>query len=185
MNQLLEKINKWNERMNGLPRIAFLIAVTLFCTWVFVIIMPYTWPFMLAFLLSRLLVPPVRFVMNHMKRVKVPRGLITLVLMLLLFGTLGTAVFVLISRIVREMIQLLQNMPSFVNWLSDTALPYIRNLYQSYSNILPASAMTYVDETIATVSKNAIELAGSVSASVTGGAFRTAASFRPSFCPLC
>ena len=53
------------------------------------IIVPYTWPFLLAFLLSRLLVPPVRFVMNRMKRVKIPRGLITLLAMVLLFGTLG------------------------------------------------------------------------------------------------
>ncbi len=176
MNQLLEKIKKWNERMNGLPRIAFLIAVTLFCTWLFLIIVPYTWPFLLAFLLSRLLVPPVRFVMNRMKRVKIPRGLITLLAMIILFGTLGIAVAVLISRIVREMIQLLQNTPAFVNWLSDTALPYIRNLYQSYSDILPASAMSYVNNAIATMSQNAIDFAGSLSASITGGAFRTAVS---------
>ena len=41
MNQLLEKLKKWNEQMNGLPRIACLVAVTLFCTWLFLIIAPY------------------------------------------------------------------------------------------------------------------------------------------------
>jgi len=176
MNQLLEKLNKWNTHLNNLPRIAFLVAITLFCTWLFVIIVPYTWPFMLAFLLSLLLVPPVRFCMNHMKRVKLPRGLITLFAMILLFGILGTGIIALVNRMVHELIQLLQSTPVFVQWLSDTALPYIRDLYQSYSNVLPATAMTYVDDAISTISTNAINFAGSLSAAITGGALKTATS---------
>ena len=176
MNQLLEKLNKWNRQMNGLPRIAFLIAVTLLCTWLFLIVVPYCWPFLLAFLLSRLLVPPVNFCVRHMKRVKIPRGLITLVGIILLFGILGTGIFLLAGRMVREFIQLLQNTPTFVKWLSNTALPYTRNLYQSYSDILPVSVMTYVDQAISSVSNSAISFAGTLSASITGGAVRTAAS---------
>jgi sporulation integral membrane protein YtvI len=176
LNQLLDKLNKWNRQMNGLPRIAYLVAITLFGTWLFLIITPYCWPFILAFLLSRLLAPPVRFCMNHMKRVKIPRGLLTLLGMILLFGILGTAFFMLANRMVRELIQLLQNTPTFVNWLSNTALPYIRGLYQSYSNILPASAMIYIDDALSKISSSAIDFAGSLSASITGGAVRTAAS---------
>ena len=176
MNQFLDKLNKWNAHMNNLPRMGLLVAATLFCTWLFVIIVPYTWPFMLAFLLSLLLVPPVRFCMNHMKRIKLPRGLITLLAMILLFGILGTGIVLLMSRMIRELIQLLQNTPVFMSWLSDTALPYIRDLYQGYSNILPATAMTYVDNAISTISNNAISFAGSLSASITGGALKTATS---------
>ncbi|MFH1880623.1 MAG: sporulation integral membrane protein YtvI [Bacillota bacterium] len=176
MNQFLENLYKWNRRMNGLPRIAFLVGVTLFCTWLFLIAVPYVWPFILAFLLSRLLAPPVRFCMNHMKRVKLPRGLITLFGMILLLGILGTVFFLLATRMIRELVQLLQNTPTFVKWLTDTALPYIRGLYQSYSDILPASAMTYVNDAVSAISSNAISFAGSLSATITGGAVRMAAS---------
>lgn len=176
MNQLLDKLDQWNRRLNGLPRIAWLVAVTLFCTWVFFVVFPYCWPFVLALLLSRLLIPPVRFCMNHMKRVKLPRGLITLIGMILLFGILGTAFFALVSRMVKELIQLLQNTPAFVDWLTNTALPYIRDLYQSYSDVLPQTVMTYVDEAISSVSTGAIQLAGSLSTAITGYAVNTATS---------
>lgn len=176
MNQLMDHLRKWNQKMNGLPRIAWLVALTLFGTWLFIVAFPYCWPFILAFLLSRLLAPPVRFCMNHMKRVKLPRGLITLLGMILLFGILGTGLFALASRMVRELVQLAQNTPAFVAWLSDTALPYIRDLYQSYSDVLPATVMTYVDAAISSISNAAIDFAGALSATITGGAVKTAAS---------
>lgn len=176
MNQLMDNLKQWNRKMNGLPRIAWLIALTLFGTWLFVILFPYFWPFILAFLLSWLLTPPVRLCMNHMKRIKLPRGLITLLGMILLFGILGTAFVALASRMVRELIQLAQNTPTFVSWLSNTVLPYIRGLYQSYSDVLPATAMTYVDEAISSFSSSAISFAGTISAAITGGAVKTAAS---------
>jgi len=176
LNQLLDRLDKWNRHLNGLPRIAWLVAITLFCTWLFFVVFPYCWPFIVALLLSRLLVPPVGFCMKHMKRVKLPRGLITLFGMILLFGILGTAVFALSSRMIKELIQLLQNTPVFVEWLSDTALPYIRDLYQSYSDILPATVMTYVDDAISSFSNTAINFAGTLSAAITGYAVNTAAS---------
>ena len=176
MNQLMDRLREWNRKMNGLPRVAVLVAITLFGTWLFIVVFPYCWPFILAFLLSRLLAPPVRFCMNHMKRVKLPRGLITLFGMILLFGILGTGIFALANRMIRELVQLAQNVPSFVAWLSDTAMPGIRDLYQSYSDILPATVMIYVDEAISSISSTAIDFAGALSAAVTGAAVNTAAS---------
>ena len=176
INQLMEKMNKWNERMNGLPRKMCLIAATLFCAWLLLVIVPYTWPFMVAFLLSLLLAPPVRFCMKHRKRVKLPRGLITLIGMILLFGILGTAIITLTSRMVRELIQLAQNIPAFVSWLSDTAVPYLRDLYQGYSDVLPAGVMTFVDRAISSLSNAAMDFAGALSGMVTGAAFNTAVS---------
>ncbi len=174
LNQLIEKLSKWNKQMNGLPRILGLVALTLFCTWLLLVATPYVWPFILAFLLSRLLSPAVSFCIRHIKRVKLPRGLITLVGMLLLFGILGTGIFMLASRLIRELMQLLQNTPQFVNWLTDTVLPYLRDLYQSYSDVLPPTVISFVDDAIATLSDNAIKFAGTLSGAITGGALKTA-----------
>lgn len=161
--------------MNGLPRILWLVALTLFGTWIFLIAAPYVWPFLLAFVLSRLLSPAVSFCVGRCKRIKLPRGVITLIGMLLLFGILGTAIFALASRLIKELVQLLQNTPQFVNWLTDTVLPYLRDLYQSYSDILPETVMSFVNDAIAKISTEAINLAGSLSAAITGGAVKTAA----------
>ena len=160
--------------MNGLPRILWLVALTLFGTWLFLIAVPYVWPFLLAFLLSRLLSPVVSFCVNHCKRVKLPRGLITLIGMLLLYGILGTAIFALTSRLVKELVQFLQNTPQFVQWLTDTVLPYLRGLYQSYSDVLPETMMSFVNDAISKFSTEAINFAGTLSAAITGGAVKTA-----------
>ncbi|HRX07665.1 MAG TPA: sporulation integral membrane protein YtvI [Candidatus Limiplasma sp.] len=170
----MEKLNKWNAQMNGLPRILWLVTLTLFATWLLLIAAPYVWPFILAFLLSRLLSPAVSFCVNRCKRIKLHRGLITLISMILLFGILGTAIFALASRLIRELIQLLQNTPQFVNWLTDTVMPYLRDLYQSYSDVLPDTVMSFFDDAVATLSKNAIEFAGTLSGIITGGALITA-----------
>ena len=132
------------------------------------------WPFILAFLLSRLLSPAVSFCVNRCKRIKLHRGLITLISMILLFGILGTAIFALTSRLIKELIQLLQNTPQFVNWLSYTVMPYLRDLYQSYSNVLPDTVMIFIDDAVATISVNAIKFAGTLSGIITGGALKTA-----------
>lgn len=175
LNQFMEKLKKWNEQMNGLPRMLWLVALTLFGAWLFLISVPYVWPFLLAFLLSRLLSPAVSLCVSRCRRVRLPRGLITLIGMVLLFGILGTAVFALSSRLIKELAQLLQNTPQFVQWLTDTVLPYLRGVYQSYSDILPVTVMSFVNDAISRISTEAINFAGTLSAAITGGAVKTAA----------
>ncbi|NCB36052.1 MAG: AI-2E family transporter, partial [Clostridia bacterium] len=137
LNSMFEKLSSWNCRMNGLPRKGMLVATTLLLTWLTVVLAPLCWPFILALLFSMMLEPPVRLVVSHMRRVKVPRGLVTMVAMVLLFGILGVGLFALISRLLHEVVSLARSTPVFVNWLSNTLIPQLKGLYQQYSGVLP------------------------------------------------
>lgn len=174
MTALLEKLTQWNEQMNGLPRKALLITATLLMTWLLILVAPLCWPFLLALLFSMALEPLVRFCLNHMKKLKLPRGLVTLIGMALLFGVLGVALFALVSRLLHELIALAHAAPTFVQWLSNTAVPSIRNLYQQYSDVLPATVMSVVNSSLSALGDGAIKMAGTLSATLTSGAVNMA-----------
>jgi sporulation integral membrane protein YtvI len=176
MTNLLERLSQWNQHMNGLPRKAWLVAVTLFLTWLLVILAPLCWPFLLAALFSMMLMPLVRFCGRHSKKIRLPRWLVTLAGMILLFGVLGVGLFFLSSRLFREAISLSRSVPNIVNWLGDTAVPYLRGVYQQYSDVLPASAMDMINKSISSMGDSAVSMAGSLSASLTSGAVNAATS---------
>ena len=176
MNSMIERLSSWNSRMNGLPRKGMLVASTLLLTWLTAVLAPLCWPFILALLFSMILEPLVRLVVVRMRRVKVPRGLITLVGMVLLFGILGVALFALISRLLHEVVSLARSTPVFVNWLSDVLIPQLKGLYQQYSDVLPVSAMDAINNALASLSKSAMETAGRLSTAITGFAVDAATS---------
>ena len=176
MNGMLERLGSWNTRMNGLPRKGMLVATTLLLTWLTVVLAPLCWPFILALLFSMMLEPPVRWVVSHIRRVRVPRGVVTLVAMALLFGVLGVGLFALISRLLHEVISLARSTPVFVNWLSNTLIPQLKGLYQQYSDVLPVTAMNALNDALASLGKSAMEMAGQFSTTVTGFAVDAATS---------
>ena len=175
LNTFLERMNQWNSRMNGLPRKAMLIALTLLATWLLVIIAPLTWPFLLAMLFSMMLEPLVRFCLKHFKRITVSRGILTLVGMAVLFGVLGIAMFVMARQLLRELISLASATPNFVRWLSGSVVPYLQGIYQQYSDVLPPGVMDVVNNSLSSLGQSAIRFAGTLSASLTGGAVKLTA----------
>ncbi len=176
MTTLLERLRKWNERMNGLPRKAGLVAATLLVTWLFVLAVPLCWPFILAALFSMILMPLVRLCKRGTSRLHIPCWLITLVAMILLFGVLGVGLSLLVHRLLRELASLARSAPSFVGWLSDTALPYLRGVYQQYSDVLPASIIDVINRSLSSLGDSAVKAAGSLSAALTSGAVNAATS---------
>ena len=176
MTSFLERMRLWNDRMNGLPRKGLLVTVTLLLTCFFVVLVPLCWPFLLAVLFSMALEPLVSLCVKHVKRVRLPRGLLTLLGMALLFGVLGVATFTLLNRLLREMVALAHATPTFVRWLGGTVVPYVKNLYQQYSDVLPATVMNVVNNGLSALGDSAIKMAGTLSATLTSGAVNAAAS---------
>ena len=172
MNALMDRLSQWNIRMKGLPRKGMLVAVTLLATWLFFVLAPLCWPFLVAMLASMMLEPLVRFCMKHLRRIRPSRSLITLLGMVLLYGVLGVGMFALIKRLIQELVSLAYATPGFVRWISNTVVPYLQGLYHQYSDVLPATAMTMVNNALSALGENLIKLAGTLSASLTGGAVR-------------
>ena len=176
MTALMERLTQWNNRMNGLPRKALLVAVTLLMTWLAILLAPLCWPFILALLFSMMLEPLVRFCVTRVHRIRLSRGLVTLVGILILFGVLGVALFMLVSRLFHELISLARAAPGFVNWLSGTVVPSVRGIYQQYSDVLPVTVMNIINEALSALGQSAIKFAGTISAALTSGAVNVAAS---------
>ncbi|NLI20727.1 MAG: sporulation integral membrane protein YtvI [Clostridiales bacterium] len=176
MTTMMERLARWNERMNGLPRKGLLIAVTLLITWLAVLLAPLCWPFLLALLFSMMLEPLARFGSRRLKHARLGRNLLTLAGILLLFGVLGVLMAALFSRVLRELVSLARSAPALVSWLSDTVVPYVRGLYAQYSDVLPATAMNILNNAVVAFGDSALKTAASLSAAVTGWAVGAAAS---------
>lgn len=176
MTTLIERMKNWNEHANGLPRKGLLIAFTLLLTWLFILIVPLCWPFILALLFSMMLLPLIRLCQTKLARLHIPRWLVTLIGMLLLFGVLGVGFVFLFNRLFHEFIALVRSAPEFVDWISNTVFPYVRDLYQQYSNVLPASTIDIINKALSSLSDAALGAAGNVSAALTSGAVNAATS---------
>jgi sporulation integral membrane protein YtvI len=174
MKTFLERITLWNDNMNGLPRKGMLIAITLLSTWLFVIAAPLCWPFLLAMLLSMMLRPLMRFFQSHTRHIRVPGWLATMLGMLLLLGVLGIALVFLINRLMHELTALVHATPSFVNWISTTLVPSLRDLYRQYSDVLPASVIDVINKSLSSLGDSALQAAGTLSATFTSGAVKSA-----------
>lgn len=174
MTTLLTRLTQWNERMNGLPRKGLLIAATLALTWLAILLAPLCWPFILAMLFSMALEPLVRLCLTHLKRFAPPRGVLTLLGMLVLFGVLGIALYWIVSRLAHELVSLVHAVPAFVNWLSTTAVPYVKDVYQQYAGVLPVTVMNVVNSALQSLGQSALRFAGDVSATLTSGAVNAA-----------
>lgn len=175
-NALVCRMKRWNDRMNGLPREALLCALTLLCAAAFFFALPYFWPFLLALGFSALLNAPVGALERGFGKVKIKRSVGTLLMMLVLFGVVGWIAAAVVGRLARELVALLRQAPQWISWVSDTALPYLRGLYDEYQSVLPPEAPDMIGSALSGLGQSLLRLAGTLSAALTGGAWSTATS---------
>lgn len=174
--QTKSRLTLWNERLGGIPRKGALVAVTFAAAALFFYLLPYFWPFAMAFLFSRMLEPLVRAVARKMVRFRAARRLAAALGTLMLFGIAGAVVSALVSRLLQELLGLVKSLPQGVAWVSEVAVPEIRRLYTRYRELLPAYLFELLEGTVSTFTQNALRWAGTLSAAITGGAWSTALS---------
>lgn len=173
---LLKRLSDWNERMNGVPRKCLLIAITLLIAAVAIALFPYFWPFVVALVFSMILEPFVRLVSRGLEKLKMARSLATLLGMLILFGVVTIIAVAAISRLFRELMSLVRAVPGVISWISSTALPWARELYTQYQDILPPYAMDMVNNALGSLGQTLGQWAASISKALTSGAWATAMS---------
>lgn len=101
-------------------------------------------PFIIAFLLSRLIEKPVWFCSA---RLKIPRSISSGVFTLLAFGFVGWGIYALISRITREIRLLITNLPEASVIISDVG-DYLNNLFNSVMTMVPRETQDFIIVTI-------------------------------------
>ena len=172
-DSLAARLRDLNARWNGLPRKALWVAVALGTAAAALFALPYGWPFVLAFLFSRLLEKPVRWMT---RRLGLSRRAASALGLALLFGLTGAAASALATRLFQELAGLLRALPQVVNWLADEAAPRVREAYEHYRALLPAWVAESLGGGLTLLGQDLVKWAGALSAALTSGAWSTAAS---------
>ncbi len=171
-------LTQWNEHFNGLPRKLALVAVTFALAALSLWVLPYVWPFAVAFLLSKLLEPFVRTVSKGFLFLpeRRRRSLSIQLGMLLLFGLAGALLSAVISWLWREASGFVRSIPQLLEWFNTLVLPELLQLYHRFSILLPNELPAILENSLTALGQNALRIAASLSAWLTGGAWNTAAS---------
>ncbi len=169
-----QHLKQWNRNYSDLPRKGLTILLVIALTAVLFYALPYAWPFVVALACSRLLEPFVRRMTGLLRPVHLGRKTATLLGMLLLFGVAGTLVGLLFSRLTQEFIALVRSMPQLVGWITGTALPNLRALYDRYLALMPAYVPDFISNAVSTLTNKAVGWLASLSGWLTSGAWSTA-----------
>jgi sporulation integral membrane protein YtvI len=172
--QLAQKVKQWNRRFSRLPQKGLLIALVIGLTAVFFALLPYLWPFAVALVCSRLLEPFVRRMGGILRPLHLGRRTAALLGMLLLFGVAGTLVGLLLGRVSQELGAMVRTLPQLVGWITGTALPNLRSLYDRYLALMPAYVPELISNTVSSLAQQAVGWAATLSGWLTTGAWSTA-----------
>ena len=158
--------------MNGLLRKAALVAITLAAMALALVLLPYCWPFVLAFVFSRML---------GALRPRDGEGPYS-------SGKKGccrvggaAAVWRWRARWQRcwsrgLRCELVRALPQAAAWVGEAAVPWLRGLYDQVRAALPDLLPDVMDNALTSLAQSAVGWAASLSAALTSGAFSTAAS---------
>ena len=181
LSTVINRLNAWNDRSNGLPRKCMLIVLTLFSFALLLWLLPFFLPTAAAFLLSCLLEPVVRRAVSWLGGLRarwlhMRRGLVTVLCMLLLFGVAGWAAAALVNRLLQELIGFVKTLPQLIAAFTQQALPRARELYEDYRLLLPPYAPQMLENALSSLGDMLLRWAGSLSGALTSGAWSTATS---------
>lgn len=148
------------------------IALGLFAMWfIFRYALGWVAPFIVAFLLSRLIEWPVNFFTT---KLRFPRAVASGIFTLVAFGGVGTALYFLISQVVEEIHQLVTSLPDtsvIVTQVSD----FFNRLSVNFLDSIPPDIHEFFEMTIAnlineglTIPKEMIAKVGSLTAAAAG-----------------
>lgn len=135
----------WHDRGRLWLRLGVRLALTLVGLWAAARLGPplisLFAPFLLAAVMAWLLSPAVKWLNRELR---LPRKALSLVLLLLVFVSLGAALWALLAGTVKEVISLTGNWESLVAGLQATA-DGVGNLFSRGMDLLPAAARDTVD----------------------------------------
>jgi len=172
--ELTQRIKQWNRRFSRLPQKGLWITAVIGLTAVLFAVLPYLWPFAVALGCARMLEPFVGRLGQRLGRVHLGRKTATLLGMLLLFGVAGTLAGLLLSRIGQELGAMVRVLPQLVGWVTGTALPNLRALYDRYLALMPDYVPELIGNAVSSLAQQAVGWAATLSGWLTTGAWSTA-----------
>lgn len=128
MGNFANQMKRWDEQYNDLPRKIQLILTVLVCAVILLKTLPYLWPFLLGFLFAMLMKPAIDALAKWLNRLKKPRVLATLLVMVVMYGIIILLMTVLFQQLITEGQKLAKNVPSLLGWVQRTLKEWVERL---------------------------------------------------------
>ena len=170
--QSMEKLKRWNDEMKDTPRKLLVILEVFACAALLGVSLPLIWPFVAATAFALMMEPLVRRLRKSWSRIRLGRALATLCGMAVVFGVIGLVGYLLVSRVLTELVSLAKAAPDTVRSLYDS----FTVLIDRWSGQIPESLASLLDSALSEGSKLLLSAATSLSTSVASGALTTATS---------
>jgi len=142
-------IQKHRKSLNTLLYIAIGVIAAYF---IFKYAISWFLPFLIAFVVTRLIEPLVKLLVN---RCKIPRKLSSLIAVLVFYAVFGTALYFLIAWLVNEATAFVKSLPSYLDTFSSTMYTmrdWFINIVDALPGDIPAAIINLVDNFLANFS---------------------------------
>ncbi len=128
MGNFANRMKRWDEQYNDLPRKIQLILIVLASACVLLKTLPYLWPFLLGLLFARLMKPLVDIMARRFKKAKNPRAVATLFAMVIVYGVIILLLTVFFQQMISEGQKLAKNIPLLLGWVQRTLKDWVERL---------------------------------------------------------
>ncbi len=164
MEDFLKRLNKWNIKLNDIPRRLTLVALVLGICYVVVKLLPLCWPFVLALLFAMLMEPLVRRFRHFFAKIRIGNRLATIMGMVIVFGLLGWGIRAVAGRLIQELVQLAKLLSMSSTWqsLSNQITGWITSLNSQYADIMPVDLTSVINSVLTEVKNTLMPLANQI-----------------------
>ena len=176
MHYFVNYLKTLNTKWKGLLRKLALILITAVSMVIFFFVFPYIWPFFVAYVFSRVLLPVVALISNNNYRFKIKRNLATWICILLFYSIIGLLLTILVNCIVGELITLGQNIPTFITWFTETGYPLLKERIIELMKVFPINADELINNSLQNIETQIVAMLASLSKIITSGAWNITTS---------
>ncbi|RJQ26846.1 MAG: sporulation integral membrane protein YtvI [Peptococcaceae bacterium] len=157
----------YKRHWNLITNLALLLATLFIAIVVFKLLIPYFLPFLLGLILAVLIDP----IVSLLQRLKLPRPVATGLAMLLTIGSFSALLFLLISKLIVELVKFSINIPQYSIYLKEQLVSLLFR-FQSFTRQLPPEVVSQINKNTEQLSQAFTDrlalVAGDMLAIVTG-----------------
>lgn len=174
MEEFFDWLNQWRKKYFKYVKLLFILMIVIIILRYFTTVLTLFMPFVLAWVLSMLIDPAVKFMQN---RLHIPRKLGSLIALILVIALLGSAINVLVKLLIEEANYLSRTFPSIYEKTS-SYLTIAGSKLETKFQLLPKEIFTAISDSINNLGSTISSYIMSLVKPIGAGAL-TAASYVP------
>lgn len=173
MGNFADRMKRWDEQYNDLPRKIQLILGVLLSVFILLKTLKYIWPFLLGLLFAALMKPLVEILAKRFHKIKCARTIATLLVMLLVYGFITFILTIFSRQIIAEGQKLIANFPSVLSWVQRTLKEWVQRFTPADLEGRQELINAHIDQITASLLRSLQGFATKVTPAVASGAWST------------